>query len=74
MNNYIEKICPYCKAKFTEDDNIVVCSDCDMPHHIDCWRENQGCTTFGCSGTISAPDNRYNSVVANEEIIDINIF
>jgi hypothetical protein len=35
-----------------EGDDIVYCSDCEMPHHKECWIENQGCTTFGCTGTI----------------------
>lgn len=56
MNDYVGKICPYCKTAFTEDDDVVVCSACDMPHHKECWVENQGCTTFGCPGTISSPD------------------
>ena len=57
MNNkYIGKTCPFCKAPFTENDDIVICSQCDMPHHKDCWVENGGCTTFGCLGTIKAVD------------------
>ena len=56
MNDYVGKICPYCKCKFEENDEVVVCSDCEMPHHKDCWIENQGCTTFGCSGTIQGID------------------
>ena len=23
-----------------------------MPHHLSCWQDNQGCTTFGCTGSI----------------------
>ncbi len=56
MNKYIGKICPYCKSTFTEDDEIVVCSDCEMPHHKECWVDNKGCTTFGCQGTIQGID------------------
>ena len=41
MNDYTGKICPYCKTAFKPDDEIVVCSECDMPHHKDCWIENQ---------------------------------
>lgn len=52
----IGKTCPYCKTRLTEEDDIVVCSHCDMPHHKDCWLENQGCTTFGCVGTIQSAD------------------
>lgn len=56
MNKITEKICPYCKSVFKEGDEIVKCSVCEMPHHKDCWIENQCCATFGCNGTIDAPD------------------
>ena len=36
----------------------MVCSACEMPHHKDCWIENQGCTTFGCQGTIRGVDGQ----------------
>lgn len=52
MRDYIGKICPYCKTAFTPEDDVVMCSACEMPHHKDCWIENRGCTTFGCTGTI----------------------
>ena len=57
MNQFSGKICPYCKTEFVDDDDIVVCSECNMPHHKECWIENQGCTTFGCSGTIQNSDS-----------------
>lgn len=58
MNNqdFVGKTCPYCKTGFSDEDDIVVCSDCEMPHHKSCWVENQGCTTFGCSGTFQRID------------------
>lgn len=49
---YIGKTCPYCKTPLTEKDAVVVCNVCDMPHHLSCWQDNQGCTTFGCTGSI----------------------
>ena len=70
MNNYIGKTCPYCKTEFKEGDDIVVCSSCDMPHHKDCWIENQGCTTFGCMGTIKSADGGANTVTATEISFD----
>lgn len=54
MNPYVGKICPYCKTELLPGDEIVLCSECDMPHHKECWAENKGCTTFGCQGTIKA--------------------
>lgn len=66
MNEYVGKICPYCKAEFKEGDEIVVCSTCDMPHHKECWVDNQGCTTFGCLGTIKSPDGSKTTVTTSE--------
>lgn len=50
--DYVGKTCPYCKTQLKETDDVVMCSSCEIPHHKDCWIENQGCTTFGCTGTI----------------------
>jgi len=52
LNKYKGKICPYCKTSFLEDDEVVVCDICEMPHHKDCWFDNGQCTTFGCTGKI----------------------
>lgn len=49
---YIGKTCPYCKTPLVKGDTVVFCSVCDMPHHLSCWQDNQGCTTFGCTGTM----------------------
>lgn len=70
MNDYTGKICPYCKTEFNPGDDIVVCSECDMPHHKDCWVENQGCTTFGCLGAIKSADETASSVTATQMNFD----
>ena len=44
----VARTCPYCRFPFTEGTGAVVCSACGTPHHSDCWRENGGCTTYGC--------------------------
>lgn len=49
MENYISKTCPYCKTEIKEGEEIKVCPACGIPHHVGCWEENKGCTTFGCS-------------------------
>lgn len=72
MNEYIGKVCPFCKTEFKAYDEIVVCSFCDMPHHKDCWIENQGCTTFGCLGTIKSADATPTTVTTNEIQFDEN--
>lgn len=48
MENFIGKTCPYCKTEIKEGEEIKVCPACGIPHHIGCWEENKGCTTFGC--------------------------
>lgn len=50
--SYLGKTCPYCKTPFKKGETVVFCSVCDMPHHLSCWQDNQGCTTFGCTGSI----------------------
>ena len=70
MNKYIGKICPFCKSKFEQGNDIVLCSSCDMPHHKVCWIENQGCTTFGCLGTIQNVDDRVNTVTEKEIVYE----
>ena len=55
MNNIYGKLCPYCKSVMKYGEDIIVCSECNMPHHKECWIENKGCTTFGCLGTIDTP-------------------
>lgn len=63
MNNYVGKTCPYCKTQLKETDDIVICSNCAMPHHKECWIENQGCTTFGCTGTIESINQDSNTEI-----------
>lgn len=48
MDEYVGKICPYCKTEIKEGDEVKVCPECGIPHHAACWEENKGCTTFGC--------------------------
>jgi TM2 domain-containing membrane protein YozV len=48
-----EPVCPYCRMPFEEGEAATVpakifCTACGMPHHEDCYRENGGCTVFGC--------------------------
>lgn len=53
MDNYVGKICPFCKTDIKEGEPVTVCPVCLIPHHEGCWVENHGCTTFGCSGGAS---------------------
>jgi len=46
---FTPKICPYCMTEISEFDDYITCSKCEIPHHRDCWNDNGGCTTYGCS-------------------------
>ena len=44
-----DPVCPYCRMAFDEaSPPKIFCTACGMPHHEDCYRENGGCTVFGC--------------------------
>ena len=49
MESYLGKICPFCKTDIRFGERVKVCSSCGIPHHVGCWNQNHGCTTFGCS-------------------------
>lgn len=39
--------CPVCGEAFSRS-TVVLCRDCNAPHHRKCWRFNKGCATYGC--------------------------
>lgn len=41
-------ICPYCRTPIEEED-VPECPDCGIPHHLECWIENNGCSIPGCT-------------------------
>lgn len=41
--------CPYCRYVIKVGVPAIVCPACALPHHEECWRENGGCTTYGCA-------------------------
>ena len=49
MEEYVGKVCPFCQTEITAGAEVKVCPVCGIPHHKECWNENKGCTTFGCS-------------------------
>ncbi|MGE5532277.1 MAG: RING finger protein [Bacteroidota bacterium] len=51
----IGKTCPYCRFPLKPGEQVMTCPACKVPHHADCWRENQGCTTYGCQGVSATP-------------------
>lgn len=56
---HVGKTCPYCRFPIKPGEEIVVCPECEVPHHADCWDENDGCTTYGCTGGAQVAQSRY---------------
>ena len=46
LNN--PKICPYCSADIAANDDVILCKNCRVHHHLECWQSYEGCTTLGC--------------------------
>ena len=49
------KSCPYSMEPFALGDAVAECPKCGQVLSRESWRENRGCTTYGCEG---APDFR----------------
>ena len=47
---HIGRTCPYCQVVIKPGQNVVVCSQCGVAHHKECWDANGGCTTLSCAG------------------------
>ena len=41
-------VCPFCRTPI-EGEDVSCCPDCDTPHHLECWMDNNGCSVAGCS-------------------------
>jgi hypothetical protein len=42
--------CAFCQSAIGPNDDVAPCPFCGQPHHAECWRENGGCTVYGCRG------------------------
>lgn len=51
--NEIGKICSICGSGILNGESIVICPECKLPYHYDCWNEMGGCGSYGCA---AAPD------------------
>ncbi|HEY3396693.1 MAG TPA: RING finger protein [Armatimonadota bacterium] len=47
----IGKLCPYCRFPIKAGEAVRICPSCGEPHHLECWNENGGCTTYGCQSS-----------------------
>ena len=48
------KNCAYCQSPLEPADARVTCSACGAEAHEECWKENGGCSVYGCRETPQA--------------------
>lgn len=65
--------CPYCLAPIRSDETLAVCSECNLAHHDECWRENRACTRYGCKGKPTRMSTREYLNLAKEESAPIDL-
>ncbi len=77
------KNCPYCQFPIKNESELKWCPVCNSPHHVDCWQENKGCTTFACpavfknkdaSPSLTVYENSLNVFEINSEKYDTAIW
>lgn len=42
-------ICAVCQWPIERQEKAHVCEACHSHYHLDCWKENHGCATYGCA-------------------------
>lgn len=52
--------CGACQCSLNGEVDVTICPSCGLGYHADCWRENQGCGTYGCTydGVLRPPPDR----------------
>jgi hypothetical protein len=40
--------CSICQTNVIAGESMVNCPHCSLPFHDECWRENRGCSSYGC--------------------------
>lgn len=41
--------CSYCLSPLAAEEQQAECGECHGHYHLECWDDNGGCATFGCS-------------------------
>jgi len=59
--------CPYCREEIITIQQVI-CDACQTPHHYDCWKENGGCTVFGCT---RGPKEEEKITVSQQDLYNI---
>lgn len=73
-NTGVKKICQYCHSFIKDKDDMLQCPECNSCYHIECWYENEGCGSYGCSYKINIEDRKRDNLNLNSvENIIVNV-
>ena len=65
--------CPVCQKPFISDDDIVVCPQCGLPHHRDCWKSIGKCYADDQHGTAQQwKRDSVNTEAAHDTVVNTN--
>lgn len=51
--------CSFCGTEIESGQETYICPACHLRYHKECWTENEGCATYGCTGEINENEPRY---------------
>jgi hypothetical protein len=63
-DSQVLKTCSICQSQILFGEPERGCPDCGLPFHEECWKENGGCSQYGCPG---APRNHIPATPAQGE-------
>lgn len=56
----IGKTCSICLSIIISGEEVCQCPHCALPFHAECWKENKGCSAYGCqSASEEKKDNSH---------------
>ena len=70
----VQEVCSVCQTAIEDDDPRVVCGACGLPFHTECWRENLGCSAYGCENVNvlkQGPDITINQLPATPQTLSV---
>ncbi|HWL09976.1 MAG TPA: hypothetical protein VNQ76_16340 [Planctomicrobium sp.] len=44
-----EQLCSICQTVILDEEPNTRCEACGLPFHTECWKENRGCSAYGCT-------------------------
>lgn len=68
-------LCSICQTAIGEAEEQTTCPSCGLEFHAACWRENYGCSAYGCDqvNVLAPPEERERMAAAASDVVEIEI-